>query len=98
MQGSGEQRGGGADVGTDDVRVLEPERVGEADDELAHRARREQLIAPLGMTESRQVDGHQMRAFGEPQPSRFEGEQALRPGAQQQRVIGPVLALGETDR
>ena len=97
MQGRGEQRGGGADVGTDDVRVLEPERVGEADDELAHRPRREQRIAALGMTESRQVDRHQMRVFGEPQPGRLEGEQALRPRAQQQRVIVPVLALGETD-
>ena len=98
MQGSGEQRGAGADVGADDVRVLEPERVGEADDELAHRPRREQLIAALGMTESRQVDGHQMRVLGEPRPGRLEGEQALRPRAQQQGVIVPVLALGEADR
>ena len=49
------------------------------------------------MTEPRQVDRHQMGVFGQPRPGRFEGEQALRPRAQQQRVIVPALALGEAD-
>ena len=39
-----------------------------------------------------------MRALGEPRPRRIEREQALRPRAQQEGVIGPVLALGEADR
>ena len=98
MRRRGEQRGPGADVGTDDVRVLESERVSEASDELAHRPRGEQRVAALGMTESRQVDRHEMRVFGESQPGRLEGEQALRPRAQQQGVIVPVLALGVADR
>ena len=97
IQGRGEERSSRANVGTDGVRVLEPERVGDANDELAHRPRREQRIATLGMTEPRQVDRHQMRVFGESRPHRLEREQALRPRAQQEGVIVPVLALGEAD-
>jgi hypothetical protein len=66
VQGGGEQRGAGADVGADDVWVLEPERVGGADDELAHRPRRQKRVAALRMTEAGQVDRDQMRVFGEP--------------------------------
>jgi hypothetical protein len=33
------ERDRGADAGGDDMRVLEPERVGDGDDELAHRLR-----------------------------------------------------------
>ncbi len=80
-----------------DVRVLEPEGVGDANHELAHRPRREQRVATLGMAEPGQVDRHQMGVFGEPDPGRVEREQALRPRAQQQGVIVAVLALGETD-
>ena len=94
----GEQRRTGADVGTDDVRELEPERVGDTNHELAHRPRREQRVAALGMTEPRQVDRHQMRVLGEPQPGRLEREQTLRPWAQQQGVIVAILALREADR
>jgi hypothetical protein len=94
MLGRGEERGPGANIGTDDVRDLEPERVGDANDELAHRARRQQRIAALGMTESRQVDRHQMHVFGEPQPGRLEREQALRPRTQQEGVLVAALALG----
>ena len=79
------------------MRVLEPECVGDANDELAHRPRRQQRIATLGMTEPRQVDRHQMGVLGESRPGRFEREQALRPRAQQEGVIVPVLALGEAD-
>jgi hypothetical protein len=98
MQGRGEQAGRGADVGADDMRVLEPEGVGGADDELAHRPRGQQRVPALGMTEPRQVDRHQMGAFGQPRPHRLEGEQAFRPRAQQQGVIVAVLALREADR
>jgi hypothetical protein len=80
------------------VRVLEPEGVGDANEERAHRPWRQQRVATLGMTEPRQVDRHQMGVFGEPRPGRFEGEQALRPWAQQQGVIAAlVLALDEAD-
>jgi hypothetical protein len=54
VQGRGEQGGRGADVGSDDVRVLEPEGVGGADDELAHRPRGQQegmIIAVLALGE-----------------------------------------------
>jgi hypothetical protein len=50
--GSREQQGAGADVRADRVRVLEPELVGEPDDELPHGARREERVATLGMPES----------------------------------------------
>ena len=40
--GSREQQGAGSDVRADRVRVLEPELVGEPDDELPHRARRQE--------------------------------------------------------
>jgi hypothetical protein len=78
MRGRGEQGGGGADVGVDDVRAREAESVGGADDELAHRPRR-QRIAALGMTEPGQVDHHQVRVLGEPRPHRLERQQAFWP-------------------
>jgi hypothetical protein len=40
--GSREQQGAGADVRADGVRLLEPELIGEPDDELPHRARRQE--------------------------------------------------------
>ena len=64
--GRGEQRGRGADTGADQMRVLEPEGVGGADDELGHRPRRQQRVAALGMTEPGQVDGHQVGVLGQP--------------------------------
>ena len=97
MQGRGEQRRPGADVGADDMRVLEPEGVGDADDELAHRPRGQQRIAALGMAEPRQVNRDQVRMLGQPRPHRLEGEQAFWPWAEHQRVIVAVLALGEAD-
>ncbi len=97
IHGRGEERGGGADVRTDDVRVLEPERVGDENHELAHRPRRHQRVATLGMAEPGQVDRHQVRVFGEAEPRRLEGVQAFRPRAQQERVIVAVLALGGAD-
>jgi len=97
MRGRGEQRSTGADVGADDMWVLEPERVGDFDDEIPHRAWGKQRIAALGMTEPRQVDRYQVRLFGKARPRRLERQQALGPWAQQQGVIVPVLALRESD-
>jgi hypothetical protein len=74
-----EQGGGGADIGPDDVGAGEPEGVGGADDELAHRPRRQQRVAALRMTEPGQVDRHQVRVLGEPPPYRLERQQAEAP-------------------
>jgi hypothetical protein len=97
IQSRGEKRGPSANIGSDDVRLLKPKRISNANDELAHRPRRQQRIPTLGMTEPRQVNCHQMRTVGQPRPRRLEGEQALRPRAQQKGVIVSVLALGEAD-
>jgi hypothetical protein len=64
------------------MRVLEPECVGDTNQELAHRLRRQQRIAALGMTEPRQVDRHQVRVLGESRPRRLKGVQAFRPRTQ----------------
>ena len=98
MQRRREQRRRGPNVGADDVRALEPEGVGGANEELAHRLRRQQHVAALGAPEPRQVDRHEMRPLGEPGPGRLEREQALRPRAQQEGVVVALPALGETDR
>jgi hypothetical protein len=49
------------------------------------------------MAEAGQVDGDQMRVLGEAVPHLVEGMNAFRPGAQQERVIVTLLALGEAD-
>jgi hypothetical protein len=98
MRSRGEQGGGSTDVGPDDVRAREPEGVGDGNDELAHRPRRQQPIAALRMTEPGQVYRHQVRVLGEPRPHRLERQQALRPRTQQQGVIVTVPALGKPDR
>jgi hypothetical protein len=51
IQGRGEERGPAANIGADDMRVLEPECVGDANDGLAHRPQGQQRIAALGMTD-----------------------------------------------
>ena len=93
MPRRGEQRGRGAGAGGDDMRVLEPERVGGGDDELAHRPRGQQRVAALGMPEPRQVHGHQVGMLREPPPDRLEGQQALRPRAEQEGMIGVPSSL-----
>ncbi len=92
MVGRGRQRSPGANIGADDMGAVEPERVGDTDDELAHSPRREQRVAALRMTKPRQVDRDQVRVFGESQPDRLEGEQTLRPRAQQQGVLVALLS------
>ena len=71
MQRRGEERRSGADVRADDVRLLQAERVGDANDELAHRPRRHQGITALGVAEPRQVDRHQMGVLRQPRPGRL---------------------------
>jgi len=80
------------------MRMLEPEGVGSAENEVAHRPRGQQRIAAQRMTEPRQVDRHQMGVLGEPRPHRLEHEQALRPRAEQQGLLAAVLAESEPDR
>ena len=80
--GGREQRGPGTDVRTEQMRILEPEYVGDPNHEPSHRPRRQQRVATLGLAETGQVDRHQMRVLGESLPSRLEGEQALGPRTQ----------------
>src|SRR6266568_2903626 len=50
------------------------------------------------MSEPWQVNGHQMGVLSELPPRRFEGQQALRPRAEQEgALIAMVLAYGEPD-
>src|SRR5438105_1691039 len=56
LEGRGEEQCSGANVGTDGVGILEPKCVRKSNNELAHRARRQKRVAPLRVTESRQVD------------------------------------------
>ena len=66
--------------------------------ELAHRARREEVVAALGRAEPRQVDGEQAGVLGERGPHRRERVQALRPRArQQQRRLVRAAAVGVAD-
>src|SRR4029453_15846054 len=81
--GRSEQRGGGANVWRDDVRLLEPKRVRDANHELAHRAWRHQRVSPLGAAESWEVDRDQVCRFGQPRPDWFVGEHTLRPWTEQ---------------
>jgi hypothetical protein len=58
-------RGGGADVGTDGMRPGQLERLDGVRDELAHRGRFEEFVAPLGVSEAGQVDRDQMGVLGQ---------------------------------
>ena len=51
MRRYGEQRGGGADVGGDDVRALQTDLDNESGQKPAHGAGREKIVAPLGRAE-----------------------------------------------
>jgi hypothetical protein len=99
VEGCGEERSTGADVGADDMRLLQPERIGKAHNELAHRARRHERVASLGVSEAWEVDRHKVRVLGKPRPRRLERIQALRPRAEEESMYTPsrVLTLGVTD-
>src|ERR1700689_2309808 len=75
--------------------VLEAERAGGRGYELAHRLRRLQRLAVLGMPEPRQVQRHQVSMFRELPPDRLKGQQALGPRAEQERVITAVVVLAD---
>jgi len=79
MKRGREECGAGANVRSDDVRTLEPERVGDAYDELTHRPRREQTLATLRMPEPRKVHGNEMCVLRQTRPRRLEREQAFGP-------------------
>jgi hypothetical protein len=66
VEGCGEECGTGADVRSDNVWLLQPKRIGDAHDKLAHRARRHERITALGVSEAWKVDRHEMRVLGEP--------------------------------
>src|ERR1700759_4565858 len=70
------------------MRVPELALVDEADEERAHGARREQLVATLGGAEAGQVDGEQPEATPEQAPDRSERVDALGPRTRQHH--GPV--------
>jgi hypothetical protein len=94
MQRRGEERRAGADVGPHDVWLLQAERVGGSNDEFPHRFWGHQRIAVLGLPEPREIDRHQMGVLCQPGPGGLVAVNALRPGAQQERVVVPWLALG----
>jgi hypothetical protein len=77
--------------------VLEPELVGEPDDEPTHRPRREERGATLGVSEPGQVHRDHVGVLSEPVPHLAEGEQALGPRAEEECVVVTLRALGEPD-
>src|SRR6476646_3276986 len=80
------------------MRTSELALVHEADEKRAHRARREQIVATLGRTKARHVDGEQTKPPAEHAPDRSERVDALRPrtGEHDGSVRRPV-ALGAAD-
>jgi hypothetical protein len=98
LRGRREQRGCRADVRTHDVRVLETECVGHADDEVAHRPRRHQRISPLRTPEPWQIDRDQVSLLGQARPHCFVREDALGPRTEQQRIRIALIAFGEPNR
>jgi len=53
LEGRGEEECSGANVGTDGVGILEPKCIRKSNNELAHRARGQERVALLRVTESR---------------------------------------------
>src|SRR5690349_15221444 len=98
MKRGREEHGACANVRSDDVRTLEPEGVGDANDELTHGSRGEQTLATLRMPEARKVYGNEMCVLRQTRPGRLEREQALGPRVEQQRLALLLLALGVTNR
>src|ERR1700749_5003152 len=80
------------------MRTPELALIHEADEEPAHRARREQIIATLGRTKARQIDREQTKPPAEHAPDRSERVNALGPrtGEHDGPVRRPV-ALGAAD-
>src|ERR1700722_1938363 len=80
------------------MRIVEPEGVGYANDEVAHRLWIHQGFAVVRLAEPRRVDGQQVRVGGEVLPSGLKGIHALGPRAQQNRILIAVATLSETHR
>lgn len=79
-----EERRGGSNVRTDDVRRSQVPLVDQSAQELAHRVRRDQLRATLRVPEAGQVDGDHAPDRGEAAPDATEGPERLRPRRRQQ--------------
>src|SRR5207248_3229808 len=98
VQGGGEERRPSAYVRADEMRTVQPPRVDEPDDELAHRLRMQEVVPPLRAAKAWQVDGTEVRELGEPLPDRPERIQAFRPWIRQQdRLVVVSIALGVAD-
>jgi hypothetical protein len=78
------QRGGGADVRTDNVGRAQIPLFDQARQVGAHRIRCDQLRAPVRVAEARKVDRDHARHSGHAVPDPPEGPEALRPRAQHQ--------------
>jgi hypothetical protein len=99
MESCGEERGTGADVGSDDMWLLQPECVGKAHDKLAHRTRGHERVVPLGVSETWEIHRHEVRVLGKLQPRWLERIQALWPRAKEEGIYTSprVLTLGIAD-
>jgi hypothetical protein len=64
MRGRREQGGRGSDVRRDDVRRAQIGLIDELGQELAHRSRRQQVLAAFGGAEAGQVNGEQASVLG----------------------------------
>src|SRR5262245_20700557 len=98
MKRGREECGASANVRADDVGMLEPEGIGDTNDEVAHRPRRAQALATRRMPEPRKVDGYEVCVLRQTRPGGLEREQAFGPRIEQQRLGLVLLALGITDR
>ena len=68
------------------------------DEKCPHGGRRQQVELTLGLTKSGKIDRNEMELLGQAVPYLPEGEQALWPGAGQDRRFAPALAgFGEAD-
>jgi hypothetical protein len=65
--------------GPTNVRLLQPERVGDEHNELAHRAWRHERVASLGVSEAGRSYRYEVRVLGKPRPRSARSIQALRP-------------------
>jgi hypothetical protein len=72
-----EQRSGGADVGTDDVRSAQTPFIDQAGQERARAVRGDQFRAAIGVAEPRQVDGNHPTNRRDAVPDATEGPQAF---------------------
>src|SRR6185295_17830756 len=86
-----------SNVKSNGVDRLQPKRIERLRDELAHRLRREQILARLRPPETRKVDRQDLELPRQPGPHRDEGEDALRPRTEQHDlfVALPVRRLAD---